>query len=1066
MRPLRIRMQAFGPFAKMSEVDFRGLVDGGLFLIHGPTGAGKTSLLDGLCFSLFGRASGSERSPDGLRCDLAPIDRPTEVILEFALGKDVYRVVRRPRQTIRKQRGEGVTNSPPRGDLWKLDSASANVSHTQIDLDASDWSLIASGDKKTDERIAELLGMTEEQFRQVVVLPQGQFRKFLSANSDSREALLETLFRSESFRRISDRLDEKAKDLAAKITTARQGVAAQFSSLDVTTLDEVDAKLTEMKNRLEEIRSTEGALIELHRERAERRDSALAAAKVRSDLDTCEKRHRELETEREWIKESRHTLELEKRARPVLVIDARLQDVEREKSALEQDLSHAQTELAKADEEKATLEARLRDLAAREPEIEAAKRECDSLRQAFASAKSLIDERSKLAKTEKSLETARTNESHTASEVVRLETERKALETKFAELTETSRRRSALEAERTLIERELKTLETLGARFDVTLEKQNRLLDLRTRGEAARVSALNLATEAKRVRLEFHLSQAARIAEELEDGKPCPVCGSLDHPSKAALAKSAPSQSVVEAADLEAQKANEVASRLSIEAEALDAEIARDQVEIQSELETHAPSEAPKAGSSPTPLRDRIKLAIETQAKAKNAAKNAKTGEIEAASAAEREAETCRAKTAEITKRIEMASTALAAARTSLQDLRIVCETSKSKIDQLESLVPETSRNLEEITARGQRLAGEIKIYQDTLVETNRLAESARHRSSSSRATAETLTKQISSKKEIALRLEGERSTALAASGFASIEDCRKAGLEPERFEALDRSVREFDKSSATVGTRLAELKLEWTKVPEWAWDLDARNGEYAIVDQDRRQRQIEKGTIEAQVRLLSLAREKASTQLGEISELESRYKIAGRLAEVAAGRPPNNSRVSFQRFVLAAQLDEVLEQASRRLFDMSRGQFTLKRSRAIDDKRKSGGLELEVDDSFTGTARPTSSLSGGEGFQASLALALGLADVVQMHLGGVRLDAIFVDEGFGTLDSEALDASMKILSELQAGGRLVGIISHVPELKDQIARRLRVRKGPEGSAIDWEISLGFEFPTSRQAEL
>ena len=188
------------------------------------------------------------------------------------------------------------------------------------------------------------------------------------------------------------------------------------------------------------------------------------------------------------------------------------------------------------------------------------------------------------------------------------------------------------------------------------------------------------------------------------------------------------------------------------------------------------------------------------------------------------------------------------------------------------------------------------------------------------------------------------------------------------------------------------------------------------------------------------------------MEKLESRHGVWGKLAAVANGHPSHNlSRVNFQRFVLATRLDEVLEQASHRLFLMSRGQFTLKRAQTLEDRRKNAGLDLEVEDSQSGSTRPTSSLSGGEGFLASLALALGLADVVQSRLGGMRLDAVFVDEGFGTLDSEALELAMKTLSELQAGGRMVGIISHVPELKDQIARRLIVRKTPIGSSVHWE---------------
>ncbi|MES2856411.1 MAG: SMC family ATPase, partial [Bdellovibrionota bacterium] len=186
MRPLRLRMSAFGPFPGSVEIDFRALGPDGLFLIHGATGAGKTSILDGLSFALFGRASGSDRSPDGMRSDLASDDITTEAILEFAIGGTVYRARRQPRQSIKKKRGEGLREVKPDGSLEKLSGGGLDS-----DLDNGTWELIESGEKKTDAAINELLGMSEDQFRQVVVLPQGQFRKFLSASSDEREKLLE-----------------------------------------------------------------------------------------------------------------------------------------------------------------------------------------------------------------------------------------------------------------------------------------------------------------------------------------------------------------------------------------------------------------------------------------------------------------------------------------------------------------------------------------------------------------------------------------------------------------------------------------------------------------------------------------------------------------------------------------------------------------------------------------------------------------------------------------------------------------------------------------------------------
>jgi exonuclease SbcC len=267
----------------------------------------------------------------------------------------------------------------------------------------------------------------------------------------------------------------------------------------------------------------------------------------------------------------------------------------------------------------------------------------------------------------------------------------------------------------------------------------------------------------------------------------------------------------------------------------------------------------------------------------------------------------------------------------------------------------------------------------------------------------------------------------------------------------LEKRRRDFDTEWATIQSRLQEIEKQLSGAPIDRTGLEKIESEFNELDQQRTSL-VAKGLSQKE-RLASLKNSEAKIKdlQDRVTHLEKQYSVIGKLADAAAGRAPNLSRVGFQRYVLGSRLDEVLEQASRRLHTMSRGQFALRRATAVDDKRKNAGLDLVVEDSLSGTTRPTASLSGGEGFLASLALALGLADVVQNHLGGVRLDAVFVDEGFGTLDPEALEQAMRVLSDLQAGGRIVGIISHVPELRDQIATRLVIKKGLEGSTVQWE---------------
>ncbi|RYZ66507.1 MAG: SMC family ATPase, partial [Proteobacteria bacterium] len=300
--------------------------------------------------------------------------------------------------------------------------------------------------------------------------------------------------------------------------------------------------------------------------------------------------------------------------------------------------------------------------------------------------------------------------------------------------------------------------------------------------------------------------------------------------------------------------------------------------------------------------------------------------------------------------------------------------------------------------------------------------------------------------------LKTELSELLQIKKFETILEARRVGLSADQISSLENERRSFEKEWATVHSRFSELskKLESSDQTELE-KISEIESAFQAVDAERTDRKAELLSLGQRIRDWQTALKKLAKLDLDVTEFGKRHAVIGKLAETAAGRFPNLSRVNFQRFILASRLDEVLEQASRRLYVMSRGQFTLRRAQQAEDKRKSAGLDLEVEDSVSGTSRATASLSGGEGFLASLSLALGLADVVQNHLGGIRLDAVFVDEGFGTLDPEALEQAMRILSDLQAGGRLVGIISHVPELRDQISRRLLIRKTAEGSDISWE---------------
>ncbi len=1027
MKPLRLRLQAFGPYAETAEIDFRDLSLGGLFLIHGQTGAGKTSILDGLCFSLFGKSSGSERTAENLRCDLSRRDLATEAQLEFSLGLNIYKVVRRPKQSVKKLRGDGLTTTPPKGELYRLSEPAGA-------LDEATWTLIASGDKKTDEHIIELLGMSEEQFRQVVVLPQGQFRKFLSSSSDDREELLETLFRTEHYRSLTEKLQSQANYLEREIGSLRQNLLSQLTTADCESLEVLEQRLSELEARAATLRSDETDLSQRCHEAQERRDRARAVARTLQELKVCNERSQALEARTSEISVLGRRLEDDRRSRPVLALDAivialedNIVELQNAREKESEKLTQLEKELALRKATKAALDQRL-------PAIEEKRSEHAKLKETYARALELKTEISASALAQKSFIEAKSRAEAEEASLTSVRSRRGELAERISDLDEKIKTGSNLKADFQRLESKYSGLqsETRSVRdLEMKLKKAANLVS---------ESALMADREKEnldRLKISFHLGQAALLARGLKSSEPCPVCGSADHPSPAQHAHAAP----ITNEDIEAAE-----GKMRTCAEQASASRARFDG-IQDELNRAMARLAALTGESSLEAAENQ---LNECARSMNEAKSA----LESLERQERESADLKTKLRSLETEISAREVKCKESASAREEARSRAEASSLKVKNLESLVPPDLRDLEKIKERGQSLRDELERFKRECESAETELLGTQQSLAASRANIETFGAQTAAKSSQRSSAADNRDRALKASSFESLEAARSAALSPQEAREIEQTKKHFDDDWAAVQSRLKELRDEERGFPDWALDLKSREEEFAEIQELRNRHLSESATLKERLATLSAVRSRGTSLKLEIENREQKYASIGKLAAVAAGQPPHNiSRVNFPRYVLATRLDEVLDQASKRLFLMSRGQFILKRARNLEDKRKNAGLDLEVEDSFTGTTRPTSSLSGGEGFLASLSLALGLADVVQSRLGGIRLDAVFVDEGFGTLDAEALELAIKTLAELQAGGRIVGIISHVPELRDQIARRLVVRKSATGSLVAWESS-------------
>lgn len=757
MRPLELVMNAFGPYAGEETIDFTRLGENRFFLITGPTGSGKTSILDAITFALYGTASGDLRDNRSLRSDYATPDRKTEVRFTFRNQDRTYEVTRTPEQVLNKQRGEGTRTVPAGASLVEI-------------LPEGERKVLGTSNSAVTRAVEQLLGFQARQFRQLMVLPQGEFRRFLVADSKERKTILETLFKTGQYSALEDALDARAKVLKKQHEECRQKYQLLLESAGTHSPAALKQRIQEEQQQAKDLET-----------QAAQAQKAASAA-----LNTLQQGQQLAYTFQRWQEGQKRKEALAAQADTIRDLQQRIRWLD---EALKLHPIYDRTRKAKA--------------------------QLDTAQALFQKARE------------------------------DLQSAQERLRQQLASATETNTH---------------------------ALQEQM----VRVREQLARMTAVS--------------GETVRLAQTLVPGEPCPVCGSPDHPQPAT----------------QTRKAQEELARKT---RAMEEEIAR--------------------------LNRKQKALEKAQKEADQAAGSCKTAEEN-----------------------------LAAAQKAFEADR---EAYKTALDQ--SPFPD----------------------QHTFV--------AAHKALASKPLWQ---EQVDRYRQQADSLQGE---------LKILADQLKDKTPPD-LAPLQEAVRQTGSTAHTLATRTGALQET------------LRREETAL-------KQLEK--LEK-----------------ELDRLQEAYGPIGLLASTAKG--DNSRKLTFSSFVLQAVLDDVLQTANLRLGKISQGRYSLYRSQDIVDARKEQGLGLEIMDAFTGQARAVTTLSGGEIFFTSLSLALGLSDVLESYAGGLHLDTILVDEGFGSLDPETLDGAISALLELQKGGRLVGIISHVAELKERISAQLEIIPTNQGSTTRFKV--------------
>lgn len=1016
MRPLSITIEAFGPYAGRQSVSFEELGASGLFLICGPTGAGKSTILDAICFALYGDTSGNERSGRQMRSDHSGPAAVTEVSFDFQLGAELFRVTRRPEYERPKKKGEGTTTVPAGASLWK---------RTGLSDPHEEGKLLAEGAQKVTAKIEELFGFRSDQFRQVIMIPQGQFRKLLLASSVDREDILKRLFRTEFYALIETRLRERSAELKKQLELREARRQAVLQAAGVENEDR-------LSEELELLRDREGAARKAY---AAARDEERRAAAELAEAARAAERFREFEqaagalesilARKNEAERASETLARAERAAGARDAEEALLQRESEAARAANAVGTARSRLAAAEAAKSRTEAEHA-----ESEREAEK--LPALRERLLELQSLRGKLVQLAEAAQAV-------SRTRGELelkLRTAGELSALKAQFErELEEAVRRSTDAANGARLVEPLTLTVRTLTQRLEAM-----RALSAAAGNSAEWMKRAAVAAEAesaagerleaaKRVVSELQervlKDRAAALAAELTPGRPCPVCGSTEHPAPAQPGEPVPDGSGLEVA------AEEV---LRLERELSDAR--RNREAAERELAAHRAREEALREHALTD-RDLTEEELRAQlSRAKDELETARRAAEAGAKAAD--------KAAAIERRLSDTAARLSPAEQEAKAAERDLSHCLSVMSEREAGIPEEFRDPDTLERGIVRFESEVRRCEKRLEETR--AARARAGETAAAAAAE-LEAADAAAAESADRRDRQRSAflaRLAEAGFADEAEYADAGRNAAEIAALKKEVEAYRVGLEAARERAARAKAAVSGLT--APDLSAMETKVASAREraDELQKQIER-TVSRKEELARRLSE-AGALTAELERLEAEYRVYQGLYEAASGK--TGDRVTFQRFVLGSLLDDVLASASERLRIMSRGRFALQRQAGSENRARSGGLDLEVYDSYTGTVRPAATLSGGESFLASLSLALGMADVVQAYAGGIRLDTIFIDEGFGSLDPEALEAAMQALTDLRKAGRLVGIISHVPELRERIGARIEVIAGKSGSRV------------------
>lgn len=907
MRPLKITMSAFGPYAGKVTLDMQKLGKSGIYLITGDTGAGKTTIFDAISYALYGEASGNYRENTTLRSKYASADTPTFVELEFEYNNEIYKINRNPEYPRPNKRGEGFTKQSANAELVMPDGS------------------VITKIKEVSAKVEEIIGINKNQFSQIAMIAQGDFRKLLNCETNERSKIFRKIFKTEPYHNIEIKLSSLFNELKRNREKEKSGIEQYINQLKCNENDTLSLELERAKSGdvlIEDVIKLAGEIIN---------KDTLEYTKTQKNIESINEEIEKINSNIKLYENQEATKKAYAKA------SAKLEELKTKRNECEKAYKSAEAQRERLDD----LTRKINLINSKMPKYDELKSLENSIKertQSFEKSNNLL----KLKQQEITLLEKEIDEKSKALE-----------EVKGADLLV-----QKLTVQKEEINKKAEALKELKTEIDRCKTEQKNLKNAQSFAKSALDEYGALENEYNQIYIAFFNEQAGIIADELKDGEPCPVCGSTSHPNLARKSENAPSQADVESAQNLVKKAQEKADKARDTASALKSRF--------DEIAANVKSAAKKLFGTDDNVFDDYNSNI-------NALKKEYDDTLALLKTANEKLNLYQKLDKEIPKIQEK--------QKSLSDEISTLNTQKASDEAF------ISENTKRVTSIKSELDFEsADLAKDKLKEYTNLLNDIKNAIEKSKNAFDDIKSKYDTQKGTKASLEN------ALKEFKEID---LASLN-EKLLKLNEHKKDVDKTAKSLYSRIESNKL--------------------LIDNISEKRDILKG-------------------------YDDKYVWLKALSETANGDISGKEKITLETFVQMTYFDSIIRKANIRLLTMSDGQYELVRRSDAETLKKNEGLALDVIDHFNASTRSVSTLSGGESFMASLCLALGLSDEIQSSNGGIKLDTMFVDEGFGSLDGEALDRALSALTSLSQGNRLVGIISHVDALRDRIDNKIVITK-------------------------